>query len=123
MLNFFVDYIHNEVVKPYTDKFLKLDPRSIEAELILSTWLREQACDGILSPLVALYLQNELIQFKLAENVKIVILTLSALNTTNINLSGFLERSIAPMTMVAMNKLLQERLQKLDAPEKAQQKP
>jgi UDP-galactopyranose mutase len=41
VLNFFVDYLHNEVVKPYTDKFLKLDPKSIEADLILSTWLRE----------------------------------------------------------------------------------
>ncbi len=106
-------------MKPYTEKFLKLDPRSIEAELILATWLREQACEGILSPLVALYLQNELIQFKLADNVKIIVRTLTALNTANINLSGFLERSIAPMTMVAMNKLLQERLQKLDAPEKS----
>lgn len=52
--------------------------------------------------------------------MKIIIRTLSALNTANINLSGFLERGIAPMTMVAMNKLLQERLQKLDAPEKQQ---
>ncbi len=52
--------------------------------------------------------------------MKIIIRTLSALNTSNVNLSGFLERGIALMTMVAMNKLLQERLQKLDAPEKQQ---
>ena len=55
--------------------------------------------------------------------MKIIIRTLSALNTANINLSGFLERGIAPMTMVAMNKLLQERLQKLDAPEKQREQP
>lgn len=115
-----MDYLHTDLIKPYTNLFLKLDPRSLESELLLSTWLREQACDTILSPLLALYLKNELIQFKLADNVKIIIRTLSALNTANINLSGFLERGIAPMTMVAMNKLLQERLQKLDAPEKQQ---
>jgi hypothetical protein len=48
--------------------------------------------------------------------------TLATLTTANINLSGFLERSIAPMTILAMHKLLQERLQKLDAPEKSTKK-
>jgi len=43
--------------------------------------------------------------------------TVSALNTANINLTGFVERSIAPMVMVALDKLMQERLQKLDAPD------
>jgi hypothetical protein len=51
-----VDYLHTDLIKPYTNLFLKLDPRSLESELLLSTWLREQACDTILSPLFALYL-------------------------------------------------------------------
>jgi hypothetical protein len=51
-----VDYLHTDLIKPYTDTFLKLDPRSLESELILSTWLREHACDSLLSPILALYL-------------------------------------------------------------------
>ena len=56
VLSFFVDYVHNQVVRPYTDRFLKSDPRTIEAEIFLSKWLREQACEQTLSPLIALYL-------------------------------------------------------------------
>jgi len=60
-LSFFVDYINNSIVKPYTERYLRTDPRTVEAEIILAKWLREQACEQTLSPVVALYIQNDLI--------------------------------------------------------------
>ncbi len=76
MLNFFVDYMHQQVLKPYTQLFLKTtDARCIEAECALATWLRGSAVEGILAPALGLYIQNELIQFRLGENVKMIMRT------------------------------------------------
>ena len=58
MLNFFVDYLHHHVLKPYTDFFLKNtdSERSIEGELALATWLRGSAVEGTLAPALGLYI-------------------------------------------------------------------
>ena len=39
--------------------------------------------------------------------------TFATLNTTNLNIQAILERSLAPVALVAMEKLLQERLSNL----------
>jgi hypothetical protein len=87
MLNFSVDYLHHQVLKPYTDLFLKTtDARSLEAECALSTWLRGSAIEGTLAPALGLYLQNELIQFRLGENVKLIMRTVQALQSANLSI-------------------------------------
>jgi hypothetical protein len=115
VLSLFVDYVHGQVVKPYTALFLKSsEARCLEAELVLSNWMRSDAIEQTLAPLVALYLQNDLIQFKLYENIKIIMRTIAALGTANVNLQLILERAIAPMALLAVEKLLAERLMNLN---------
>ena len=76
--------------------------------------MRSDAIEQTLAPLVALYLQNDLIQFKLYENIKVIMRTIAALSTANVNLQLILERAIAPMALLAVEKLLAERLMNLN---------
>lgn len=80
---------------------------------MLSTWLRCDLTEQSLVPAVAMYLHNDLIQFKFAENIKIIMRTVETLCTANVNLSQTLERGIAPVALLAMDKLLQDRLANL----------
>jgi len=68
--------------------------------------LRNEATEQTLAPELALYLQNDLIQHKLSDNIKLITRTIAALNTTNLNLQLILERALAPMCLLAMSKLL-----------------
>lgn len=57
MLNFFVDYIHQNVLKPYTSLFLRTsDARNVDAECVLASWLRGQAVESTLGSALGLYL-------------------------------------------------------------------
>ena len=54
-----------------------------------------------------------MIQFKLSENVKLVVRTMAAVNSANVNVSGVIERAIGPVVKMAMERLLQERMANL----------
>ena len=80
--------------------------RPIKAELTLSCWIRNEAIEQVLVPALVLYIQNDLIQFKLAENIKIIMRTLSALNTANVNVNSIVERTLAHTAVSAIESLL-----------------
>lgn len=80
---------------------------------MLSTWLRCDLTEQTLVPAVAMYLHNDLIQFKFADNIKLIMRSVETLGTANVNLSQVLERGITPVALLAMDKLLQERLANL----------
>jgi hypothetical protein len=97
------------------------DRKPVQEELVLSHWLRCELTEQTIVPAIALFLHNDLIQFKFAENIKIIMRTVEALGTANVNLTQVVERGIAPVALLAMDKLLQERLQNLK-PSKADAK-
>ena len=112
LLSSFVDFIHASVLKPYAQLFLASDERR-PAELVLSAWLRSDAAETTMAPALALYLCNDLIQFKLVDNIKLIMRILGTLNSANVNVQSVVEKAIGPVTLLAMDKLLGERIANL----------
>ncbi len=58
MLSFFVDYLHQHVLKPYTQLFLSGEQETSPTlpSVVLSTWVRGPLVEGSLAPCLGLYL-------------------------------------------------------------------
>ena len=80
---------------------------------MLSAWLRSDAAETTMAPALALYLCNDLIQFKLVDNIKLIMRILGTLNSANVNVQSVIEKAIGPVTLLAMDKLLGERIANL----------
>lgn len=106
MLSTFVDHLATQVLKPFPDLF----PASA---LPLAHWLRHEAVEQVLVPVLILYLQSDLIQFQLQDNIKLIVKTLGALTAASLNIGQLVERALAPAAAAAVQTLLQERLANL----------
>eukprot|EP00347_Sterkiella_histriomuscorum_P012251 403369312 len=110
----FVEFI-NATIKDFNKQFLNDQSQSMSQDeqnsirTCLSQWLKTQT-DQLLSLHLSLYLQNELIQHKLGENLKMIMRSVQALQTASVNLSWILERSLTPMVLNALDKVMNERI-------------
>jgi len=95
VLSTFVDFIVAQVIRPFGDLF----PSS---QLQLSHWLRHDAVESVLVPVLILYLQSDLITFQLADNLKLILKTLGALNSVSLNITGIVERALSPSAVAAV---------------------
>ncbi|CDW82467.1 UNKNOWN [Stylonychia lemnae] len=112
----FVDFINN-LVKDFQNKFI--DGKDISrimcqddintAKSYFAQWLKQQT-ETSLCLHISLYLQNELVQHQLGENLKQIVRLVKALQGTNVNICHVLERSIAPMVLNSIDRLLNERI-------------
>jgi len=77
----------------------------------LASFLRQEVEQALVVQGVGMYLQNELVLHRLADNLRNVFRTLAALHSVNVNVITISEKSMVPLVLSGSDRLLCERVQ------------